>query len=347
MGPAPSQALAATLLAGLCLAGLTLALTAGARNMAARSEPRLAAPDRPRRILVTANVMPALAALAPGTGRVVATTWLGLSDMAFADLDRIFPQAKEIPLLATSGLPDPEAVLLARPDLVLGWRGQRGRLAAPGLPPFAALTDGGSRADEEALWLSLGRVLGEEAHAERLARSGAARLAAVRAHVPRGKPVRVLVLLSNPRETWIGPRRLPLTRRLAWAGAENVAPTEQAPAVNLEEIARIDPDVLLLASGAGPFGPDDLLADPRWRMLRAVRACRVFPLPRFPTFATPIYDAPLVAWLIDTLHPGHGPRLAPAALREAYRDAFDVELSAGEAERLLPDGATGFCRRSL
>jgi len=284
--------------------------------------------DAAQRFLVAANVMPAFATLAGGVDRIAAATWLGRSGMNHVLLDRIFPRARAIPSAGSAYVIEPERALLVAPDAVLGWAGQGDALIAAGYTSFATLATDGSHDGDLRLWGFLAHVAATDGREQFLA----ARVKAASAN-PKSKlgdkmsaPVRVLVLLSNTREIWVGPQRLPLTQRLEAALASNIAPSKAGSAVDIEEVARLDPDVILISTNFANLVPMDLFGDRRWRVSRAVREQKVYLLPNFPSFCSPVFDPLIIQWLAETLHPENTPMKIRAALREAYRSIYGYDV---------------------
>jgi ABC-type Fe3+-hydroxamate transport system substrate-binding protein len=230
--------------------------------------------DMPRRILFAANAMPAFATLVGDLNRIVAATWLGRSGMNHVLLDRIFAGMQAIPFAGQMRLLEPERTLLLAPDAILGWAGQADALISTGYPCFVTLASDGSNQGDLNLWNFLAEISGADQRIKAL-RARVAAASFSRAQTIGEKPTRVLVLLSNTREIWIGPQRLPLTRRLKAAGARNEAPRGAGSAVDIEEIARIDPDVILISTSFANLAPRDLFEEPRWRVSTAVRGRKV------------------------------------------------------------------------
>ncbi|MDE3129470.1 MAG: ABC transporter substrate-binding protein, partial [Gemmatimonadota bacterium] len=208
------------------------------------------------------------------------------------------------PDLGPAVRPDVEAVIAARPDLVILYasaddRPAAARLAQAGIPVAALRVD--RVADFRRATRDLGALLGDPARAATVVDTVDATLARVRAATGTRKPVSVFLLTwENPIIT-IG-RGSFLDELISTAGGRNVYHdvAGPSPAVSLEDVVARDPDVVLVS----PETRRRLLADPRWRAVRAVRRGRVL------AFDTMVVGRPSVVMgmaavsLARLLHPG-------------------------------------------
>ncbi|ACK52362.1 periplasmic binding protein [Methylocella silvestris BL2] len=333
-------------LACICAFALALALAAPRTHAGSGNAPafvedmtgrRVALNGRPRRILFSANVMPAFATLAGGVGRVAAATWLGRSGMDGALLEQIFPASRDIAFAGAGTSLDPERALLIAPDAIFGWAFQKSAIESAALPAFVAFATDGTLDADARLWDFMGQISGASAAAEALRARGDATLAAIASRLASetvARP-RVLILVSNLQGMWIGPRIHSLTTRLALAGAENVATSARASLFNIEQIARIDPDVILISTNFANLVPADLYRQKQWRMLRATRERRVYLQPHFPAFAGPVFDPLLIQWLAETLHPETAPGQLRNLVRASYLDVWGYRIGEAEIDRVL------------
>ena len=194
--------------------------------------------------------------------------------------------ARLVPDLGVALRPNVEAVLAARPDLVILYasedhRDAARRLRAAGVQTAAYRID--RIADFARVTEVLGRLTGDTAAARMTIDTVGRSLARVAAQT---------AVLPHPRVFWIAWEN-PLmaigggswlSELLKVAGARNVydSLTAPSPPVTFEDLIRRDPDVVL----ASPAARARMLADPRWRSLRAVREGRVL------TFDTTIVNGP-------------------------------------------------------
>ncbi|MBI2408026.1 MAG: ABC transporter substrate-binding protein [Gemmatimonadetes bacterium] len=170
--------------------------------------------------------------------------------------------------------PNVEAVLAARPDLVVLYAADANRAAAAafrraGVQTLTLRTD---RIEDFARNLrALGVALGDSIAARTVADSVAASLAAV-PPLAGAKPVSVYWHAWDAPVITIGAGSY-LHELITRIGARNVFGDLAAPSpqVTLESVAQRNPDYVL----AGPQTAPKLRADPRWRTVAAVRAGRV------------------------------------------------------------------------
>ena len=226
-----------------------------------------------------------------GAGRRVVgrTTWDGWPD-----------SARLVPDMGDALRPNIEAVLAARPDLVLLYASEDNRAAARSFrrAGVQTLTLRNDRISDFArTTMLLARATGDTARARTVVDSVSATLARVR-NATTG--------LAHPRVFWkvydrplltIG-RGSFLSELVAIAGGINLYDdlASPSPAVTLEDVARRDPDIVMIAPG----GEGPLREARAWRAVRAVREGR---------FA-----------LVDTARVGRpGVRLGEAAVSLAQR----------------------------
>jgi iron complex transport system substrate-binding protein len=223
----------------------------------------LAAP--PRRVV---SLIPAttelLFALGAGDRLVGRTSWCD------------YPaEAARIPDLGNGIEPNVEAVVAARPELVLLYksganRGAAERLRALGLPTLELATD--RIADIGRITRLLGRALDLREAAESLvARTEDDLAAATRPPVPPSVRPSVFILVWDRPAMTLG-RGSFLSEILERAGARNLfedLPSSSAQ-VSIEAVASRDPDYILVSGTGEPA----IASRPEWRVVRAVRERR-------------------------------------------------------------------------
>lgn len=205
-----------------------------------------------------------LYAIGAGDRLVGRTTW-----------DLYPPQARNVPDLGPGLRPNVEAVIAARPDLVILYasddnRDAARRLRAAGVRTVAYRVD--RIADFARVTRALGRLTGDTIAAHTTVDTVEATLARVRAATSSlAQPTAFWILWESPLLAVGGGSFL--NELLAVAGGRNVYDSlpGPSPAVSFEDLLRRDPDLIL----ASPASREHILADPRWRALRAVRAGRV------------------------------------------------------------------------
>ncbi len=184
-------------------------------------------------------------------------------------------EAARVPDLGNGIGPNVEAVLVARPDLVLLYKSGANRAAADrfralGVPTLELATD--RIEDLERITRMLGRALGKSAEAESLiVRTSRDLEQASRPAAPgAGRPSVFILAWDRPPMT-LGNGSF-LSQILERAGARNVfgdLAASSAP-VSVEAVATRNPDFILVSSEGEPA----IAARPEWRAVRAVRERR-------------------------------------------------------------------------
>jgi len=219
----------------------------------------------PRRIVsLNPSTTELLFAIGAGARLVGRTTW-----------DRWPEAALAVPDLGPGLRPNVEAVLGARPDLVLLYasddnRDAARRLRAAGVATAAYRVD--RIAEFRRVTLALGALTGDSVAARVTVDSVAATIARVRAataSLPRPSvfwPLYDQPLLATGGGSF-------LNELIDVAGGSNVYGflPEPSPRITVEDLLKRDPEVILLS----PDSRARYLADPRWRALRAVRENRL------------------------------------------------------------------------
>jgi len=234
-----------------------------------------------------------LFAIGAGERLVGRTTW-----------DLYPSEVQRVPDLGPGLRPNVEAVLAAKPDLVILYasednRDAARRLRSAGVRVVAYRVD--RIADFARVTRALGELTGDRVAARITVDTVQATLARVRnATDSLPHPTAFWILWESPLLAVGGGSFL--NELLVTAGARNVYESLPAPspAVSFEDLVRRDPDVVL----ASPQSRAHILAEPRWRALRAVREGRVL------VFDTTIVNGPSArvgasaASLMRLLHPG-------------------------------------------
>jgi len=199
--------------------------------------------------------------------------------IARTDYD-VDPRIAGLPSVGGGLTPSIEWLTAQHPDLVVSWpdNGSRSlvaKLASVGIAVYAASTE--SIADALRTIHNIGVLLDATPSADSLAQSIKTSLDSTRRAVANLEPVRVAYVLAIDPPTIAGPHTF-IDELIGIAGGSNVFGdvAQSWPQVNLEELVRRDPDVIVLAreSAADPQAVLERL--PGWRDLRAVRAHHVF-----------------------------------------------------------------------
>ena len=291
----------------------------------------------PRRMVFTANILPAYLSLTQSLDAVVGASELGRSSMSSGLLDRIFPQVNRIARVGGFDIPNFEETMKLAPDAVLGWAIQLHLFEKSAFEFVAFQNRFPLMPSEIALWRKMAEFYGGSTVVGDILARYDEEMAAIAASL-RGveKNVTVLAVVANSTKSWVGGSKYYLNERLDLVRGVNVARVGAATATfSLEQLALFDPDVILLQAFPSPLEPRAFLDDPSWRLLRAVRAGRVYRMPDFPGFLAPVFDPLLVRWLAEVLHPRVDAGDMRAALRRAYRDTFHYELDDRDIDELL------------
>jgi ABC-type Fe3+-hydroxamate transport system substrate-binding protein len=187
------------------------------------------------------------------------------------------PAAAAVPNLGDGIAPNIEAVLAAKPDLVLLYNsaqnaGVASRLRGLGVPTLRLNTD--KLADVDRIGRLLGRLTGHAASADSMAAAFDTALAGATVAPPGPRPKVLLLVWEQPPMT-IGSGSFldDLVRR---AGGINLFQdvSSTAGTVSIEAVASRDPD-LILTTSAGPIA---FASRPEWQVVRAVRERRFLPV---------------------------------------------------------------------
>lgn len=189
------------------------------------------------------------------------------------------PAVERLPSLGGGLDPSPEALVALDPDLVVGWSSARdGRLRAlletAGIPFYAAAIE--DTADVFRTFDRVGRLLGTEAAAERLAAAVRDSLGAVAADRPPGPRPTVLFTIPGVPPRTAGPGTF-VAQVVEIAGGRSAFPElgERWPEVSLEAIVARQPDILVIPVEPGEAPLAGLARRTGWRELEAVREGRV------------------------------------------------------------------------
>lgn len=114
-----------------------------------------------------------------------------------------------------------------------------------------------------------------------------------------------------------------------------VKPGEAGATLTMEEIYEIDPDVIV---AQGPFNRSQIMSDPQWGQVRAVKENALFSNPSvLDEWGMPTNEAPLqFIWVLKQFYPEYAKDLnATEELINFYKDFYDYEMSKEDAEAIL------------
>ena len=236
--------------------------------------------------IVVAAAPARIVSLNPTTTELLYAIGAGARLVGRTSYDIIPAAVSAVPDLGPGLRPNVEAVLSARPDLVILYasednRDAARRLRAARVPTVAYKVD--RIADFARVMLALGRITGDTAAARVTVDTVGRTLASTLARTAALPHPRVFWFLWESPLLAVGGGSF-LSEMLTVAGARNVYDSlpEPSPSITFEDLVRRDPDIVLASATTRAR----MLADPRWRTLRAVRERRVL------VFDTTIVNGP-------------------------------------------------------
>lgn len=296
-------------------------------------------PPNPQRIASAFGVATAYLYPLIGGEKIVAARYLGVPDhpLSQALMARIDPEYANKTLGAEINV---EELVAKEVDLVfagLKHLDLANLLAELKIP--AVLIGPETFAAVEEATLLVGRALGEEERAKKLNAFSEEILNAVRTAiadiVPEARP-KVLVVGTAPLRVASG--AMYQSRMVELAGGIPV--TQDIPGywqnVNIEQILLWNPEVIFIV----PYGSvkqEDLMQDPLWAAVEAVKTKRVYKMPQI-LFAwdTPIPESVLgILWMAELLHPGRVPLDLAETIGHFYWEFYRCELSREELNEFL------------
>jgi ABC-type Fe3+-hydroxamate transport system substrate-binding protein len=245
-----------------------------------------------------------IVSLNPATTEILFALGAGSRLVGRSDYDLWPDSAKLIQAIGNGIQPNVEAVLGTRPDLVVLYASQDNRPAAArfraaGVNTLALKND--SISDFRRTVETLGAILGDSARARTVTDSVYTTIDRVRATTSRlTRPTVFWHIWDAPLIT-IGAGSF-MNELVNIAGARNVYADIDAPSktISLEDVARRDPEFVL----AGPIGAAKIAADPRWRIVRAVRDGKVLVVDTVVVARPSVRLGEAALSLANLLHPG-------------------------------------------
>ena len=216
-----------------------------------------------------------IVSLNPTTTEILFALGAGSRLVGRTTYDQWPDSARLVPDLGAGIRPNAEAVLAAKPDLVLLYASQDNRPAAQrfrdaGIATAAFKVDRIEQFDR--LTRLLGRLVGDSARGALVADTVRRTIDSVRALTRGARRVSVVMPTWDEPLLVIGGGSF-MTELVAIAGGRNVYDSLPAPSpsVALEDIVQRNPEVILL----GPESAARMRAKPKWRSLPAFRAGRM------------------------------------------------------------------------
>jgi iron complex transport system substrate-binding protein len=255
---------------GLCFLP-SVAYAIGGRAVTDQTGRRVTVPEHPSRLV----------SLAPSVTETLFV--LGLGDRIVGDTDycEYPPEARLKPRVGSNLNPSLERIVALKPDLVLGSpqanrRETADQLERLGIPLYGVTA--GTVAETLTSIRDLGKLLGREAEATKLASDLDRRIQAVARRVAHRKPPKVLFVVWYRPLTTAGARTF-VSDLIRCAGGAPISEGLEGewPKMSLEEALRLDPAVILFPRSES-FAPEleEFQSLPGWRNLRAVKTRRMY-----------------------------------------------------------------------
>lgn len=253
---------------------------------------------------------------------------VGISRYAYDNdlLKRLVPRLQRIPAPGTGFDVNVEALHALRPDLVVTWSRKPESLEFLKRQGFQVLSlYPENLTDLRRDLVRLGAALGKEARAREV-------VALMDQHLDRvHRRVAPLARQFQPRVIWTWGRPTIISGRwgvvpeiVQVAGGKNMGDDWDCfnREVSMETIVALNPEVIFIW-GSASYGPENLLMDPKWQTIQAVRNHRVFKAARASTWSPRVVD--LAWWMACRFYPeAISETEVRAHLDEFYRKCFGI-----------------------
>lgn len=280
------------------------------------------------------------------TQRLVGIHPSARSDITHGLLGQLFPAAERIPAnMSGEGFaPNIEALMNARPDVVLQW-GDRGDAILKPLDNMGlnVLTLKYGQTDYVATWLRLmGQATGKGERGEKLARWIEEEQRSIQqqvATIPPEKRLKVLFLYRFHGGIQVAGSGTNMDTDIRLVGGINVATHTKGQAqVSKEQIVAWDPDVILLTNFDPQLTAEDLRKDPLLSGVKAVKTNRLYRVPRGGfRWDPPSQETPLAwRWQAGLLHPTVFPlKDFRQRIRDTYRELYAANVTEADIDKVL------------
>ncbi len=227
--------------------------------------------------------------------------WAYKNDLILATRSEI---AKTIPAVGPGTEVNMEALLKLKPDLVITWTFKPEQvqfMERQGLTVIAVYPE--SLSELYAVMDLFSRVFGKERRMQEIKAQMDICLSVIRTHttrIPPAKRYRALWLESRPTSV---AGSLGVTQDvLSMIGATNAAGAihERSRDVTLEQIIAYNPDVIFIWGNAS-YSATDILTNPQWSSIKAVKTGRVYKAPEWSTWSPRL--APVALWMAARTYP--------------------------------------------
>jgi|GEM_PF-191024 len=261
----------------------------------------------------------------------------------FASIDEGFriidPSIADKPVVSGSGIDvNKEAILATDPDVIIAGSWSEDGLSGIGVPVVLLNTNGFE--DVDGALTVIGSVLGKTERAKTLVSYLDNRRSALidqTSTIPEHEQDSLYIAWRSPLSTFAGGEFHEDWANNAGFSFASSELTGHRQEVSLEQIITWNPDVFLLP---GNGNPEDLLTDPEWQSIDAVKHGRVYSMPRFVgDWGSPVPEAILgMEWLANGTYHDVVDLDMVQETQNFYSLFYDYDLSADEAEEIM--GAT-------
>lgn len=252
----------------------------------------------------------------------------GISSYAYGNdlLKQVVPHLEQIPSPGTGFVVNAESLLALKPDMVVTWDRKPDQvdfMRRQGIPVTLIYPEG--LADLYRDTLRLGRLLGQPERAEKVTQLMTRNLEALRqrlAKIPATAHPRVVWLWGKP--TTITGNKGVIGELIPLAGGINLGSQVDNfnQELSMETMVNLNPEVVLIW-GSASYGVSDLVRDPKWQTIQAVKTGRVFKASRASTWSPRVVV--LAWWMAHCFFPQE---ISPTEYRQAvdafYRECFGI-----------------------
>ena len=252
----------------------------------------------------------------------------GLSRYAFENdlLLAVKPDLHGIANVGSAMDTNAEALLKLKPDVILTWTVDPrivSFLEQKGLPVMAVYPE--SVAELYGVMRMQGKLFGREKQVETAIAKMEEMFGLIRtrtAHIPPGARKKAIYLTGK--QTNVN-GRVGITNDLfAMMGVENAARevNQRSREVSLDQIISWNP-YLVYIWGSARYGATDLIANPQWRHIRAIKEHQVFKSPKWGTWSPRL--APIALWMAATAYPKQFRDIdVPRTIDTFYREVYGI-----------------------
>ena len=229
-----------------------------------------------------------------------------------------------------------ESIFAYRPDAIIAYSDFVPDLRQLGFPVLFDLGQWGAVADPTK-WKLLGQILGEEWKAQKILETYQEKRRQLESELDGWGATKVVILAgSYGDDSFIAGSSYYLNWYINVAHGINPAAFSRFyPATNLETLAVLDPDVIVLNSQPDDnHYPEEIFRQPAWQALRAVRERRVYKLPHLAVFLGPVEDPLLWRWFAEILHPDLEPGFRSQYL-DTYKSLYNYSPTQDEIDQAI------------